>query len=192
MYTSTIVELSSEPARKISCKRCQYRKLRCSRTEPCRNCESAQQACEYREVDRKRRPATHEYVASLENRVARLESFIATLQGSSAAERDAMLRTVTFGDHLGSTGSRDAEVAGKRPSGTGRESSANLQIDLEGSLIYHGANGGGPPTTVAFSEKSAQFPRGSESDSKFEHVAEHFGISLQDELVTDALMQFFK
>ncbi|KAF6810345.1 transcription factor, partial [Colletotrichum plurivorum] len=143
-------------------------------------------------------PATHEYVASLENRVARLESFITTLQGSSAAERDAMLRTVTFGDHLGSTSSRDAEVAGKRPSGTGRGSSANLQIDLEGSLIYHGAtsiyraNAGGPATLAVFGESSTQLSRGSESESKFEHVAEHFGISLQDELVTDALMQFFK
>ncbi|KAL0765821.1 hypothetical protein CaCOL14_011561 [Colletotrichum acutatum] len=29
-------------------------------------------------------------------------------------------------------------------------------------------------------------------DSNFEHVAEHFGINLHDELVDDALMQFFK
>lgn len=29
-------------------------------------------------------------------------------------------------------------------------------------------------------------------DSNFDHVAEHFGINMHNELITDALMQFFK
>lgn len=79
-----------------------------------------------------------------------------------------------------------------------RGSSENLQVDLEGSLIYHGATsiyrahlgvparGNASPSR----ELSANYVVG--PDSNFEHVAEHFGINLNDELVDDALMQFFK
>ncbi|KAF5527928.1 putative transcriptional regulatory protein [Colletotrichum aenigma] len=190
-----------EPAKRISCKRCQYRKLKCSRTEPCQNCVTAKQTCEYREVDRKRRPATHEYVVSLENRVASLESFIRSLQTAPDKERDEMLRTVSFGDHLQAGGSRTVEnrkTAQRTPEDEGRRSTAHLQVDVEGSLIYHGAtsiyraNAYRPTTSNTLGAFSSQSSPNLVSESTFEHVAEHFGINLQDELVSDALLQFFK
>ncbi|KAL1869590.1 hypothetical protein Daus18300_005444 [Diaporthe australafricana] len=169
-------------------------------SEPCQNCATAGQACEYREVDRKRRPATHEYVASLENRVAWLESFIGRLQAAPGQERDSMLQSVSFGDHPPAP---ESSVATVRPTtgndgGHKRESSANLQIDLEGSLIYHGAtsiyraHSGRPATGTAFGESSALSNQSVDSDTNFEYVAEHFRINLHDELVHDALLQFFK
>ncbi|KXH28465.1 hypothetical protein CNYM01_10576 [Colletotrichum nymphaeae SA-01] len=136
---------------------------------------------------------------SLENRVAWLESFIGKLQAAPSPERDILLKTVSFGDHL-STPERASvlSVSEEQNPEPSRGSSENLQVDLEGSLIYHGATSIyrahlGVPAQGSASpshELSANYVVG--PDSNFEHVAEHFGISLYDELVDDALMQFFK
>lgn len=176
--------------------------LKCSRTKPCQNCATAGQACEYREVDRKRRPATHEYVTSLEDRVAWLESFIGRLQAAPAQERDDLLQSMSFGDHLPARRPLASTSNPNSDKGQGghytRESIANLQVDLEGSLIYHGAtsiycaHSGRPTTGNDFGASSALSKHASASDTNFEYVAEHFGISLHDELVHDALLQFFK
>lgn len=109
-----------------------------------------------------------------------------------------MLQSVSFGDHLparqtsASTGTPDKDADGNHKP----ESSANLQVDLEGSLIYHGATSiyqpGRAATGNAVSEHSAFSKHPADSDNNFEYVAEHFGISLHDELVHDALLQFFK
>lgn len=176
--------------------------LKCSRTEPCQNCATAGQSCEYREVDRKRRPATHEYVTSLENRVAWLESFIGRLQEAPVHERDDLLQSVSFGDHLPARRPLASTSNSNLDKGQGghhtRETTANLQVDLEGSLIYHGptsiyrAHSGRPTTGNDLGASSALSKHPSASDTNFEYVAEHFGISLHDELVHDALLQFFK
>lgn len=85
-----------------------------------------------------------------------------------------------------------------RDSSHKRESSADLQVDLEGSLIYHGATSiyrthpGRLGTGDGFGGYSALSKDPGDSDKNFEYVAEHFGISLHDELVHDALLQFFK
>ncbi|KAL3295967.1 TEA1-TY1 enhancer activator [Colletotrichum asianum] len=177
------------------------RKLKCSRTEPCQNCATAKQTCEYREIDRKRRPATHEYVVSLENRVASLESFIRSLQTSPDKERDEMLQTVSFGDHLQASGSstnENRQTAQRTSEDGGRRTTAHLQVGLEGSLIYHGAtsiyraNAYRPTTSNTLGALPIQSSPNIAYESTFEHVAEHFGINLQDELVSDALLQFFK
>lgn len=137
-------------------------------------------------------------MVSLENRVAWLESFIGRLQTAPSQERDSLLQTVSFGDHLparesGSTVDLRKEKNGCRNRGSG----ANLQVDLEGSLIYHGAtsiyraHSSKPPQGTA-SEHLTQLTRSAGSDSNFGYVAEHFGINLHDEMVDDALMQFFK
>lgn len=138
-------------------------------------------------------------MTSLENRVAWLESFIGRLRSAPAGERDDMLQRVSFGDHLpdrqpSASTSRPDVPSGEKGGGLARASNANLQVDLEGSLIYHGATSiyrahpGRPSTATGrvSSKHSASF------DSNFEYVAEHFGISLHDELVQDALLQFFK
>lgn len=134
-------------------------------------------------------------MVGLENRVAWLESFIGTLRAASSHERDNLLQTVSFGDHLPA---RDAVSPLKQTrekeggNNSNRDISANLQVDLEGSLIYHGATsiyrGSGPST----SELQTISTRPMSSESNFEYVAEHFGITLNDAIVDDALMQFFK
>lgn len=139
-------------------------------------------------------------MASLENRVAWLESFIGRLQAAPGPERDEMLQSVSFGDHLPAPQPSASTVNPNRDKGGGhrRESSANLQVDLEGSLIYHGATSiyrarsGRPESGNAFGEHSALSKHSADSDNNFEYVAEHFGICLHDELVHDALLQFFR
>lgn len=150
-------------------------------------------------MGRKRRPASHEYVVGLETRVAWLESFIGRLQAASSEERDSLLNTVSFGDHLPSRES----VATLQPSSeqegeSSQDRSANLQVDLEGSLIYHGptsiysVHSNEPIRDTTLDEASFPLAHHVSSSSNFEYVAEHFGINLHDELVHDALMQFFK
>jgi hypothetical protein len=111
-----------------------------------------------------------------------------------------MLQSVSFGDHLPARQPLASNVDPDKDKRTTqrRESSANLQVDLEGSLIYHGAtsiyraHSGRPTTGNSTEELSASSKHPSASDTNFEYVAEHFGISLHDELVHDALLQFFK
>src|SRR3546814_14158697 len=57
--------------------------LKCSKTIPCGVCRKAGVVCEYREVDRKRRPASQDHVVLLQSRVAWLEDFIQSLQNAS-------------------------------------------------------------------------------------------------------------
>lgn len=107
---------------------------------------------------------------------------------------------LSFGDHLPAPERSGAitKPATGNDSSHKRESSANLQVDLEGSLIYHGAtsiyraHSGRPAPGTAFGESSALSNHTVDSDPNFEYVAEHFGINLHDELVHDALLQFFK
>lgn len=139
-------------------------------------------------------------MTSLENRVAWLEAFIGRLQAAPGHERDEMLQSVSFGDHLPVP--QPSEPTTNLDQGDNgiqkQESSANLQVDLEGSLIYHGAtsiyraHSARPSTGCTSGGHSALSTHSMDSDTNFEYVAEHFGISLHDELVHDALMQFFK
>lgn len=139
-------------------------------------------------------------MTSLENRVAWLEAFVRRLQAAPGHERDEMLQSVSFGDHLPARqpSAPDANPDRDKESSHERESGAHLQVDLEGSLIYHGATSIYRAHSVksaignAFDERSALSKQTPDSDSNFEYVAEHFGISLHDELVHDALLQFFK
>ncbi|KAF0324443.1 transcription factor [Colletotrichum asianum] len=178
--------MATEPAKRISQLQempISKGQLKCSRTEPCQNCATAKQTCEYREIDRKRRPATHD------------------LQTSPDKERDEMLQTVSFGDHLQASGSstnENRQTAQRTSEDGGRRTTAHLQVGLEGSLIYHGAtsiyraNAYRPTTSNTLGALPIQSSPNIAYESTFEHVAEHFGINLQDELVSDALLQFFK
>ncbi|KAF4466941.1 transcription factor [Fusarium albosuccineum] len=179
----------------MSCKRCQFRKLRCSRTEPCDKCLQAQQTCEYRQDDRKRRPASRQYVTSLENRIASLEGLLMRIKQASPDEREQLLEDVSFDQWLDvsssgyhvvsktSTAESPATCQGKvdQPSG--------LQAGPQGFLIYHG------PTSI-YRIRTGGTPLSSfdntSSEGQFDHVAQHFGIDLGDELVMVALRQFFR
>lgn len=171
--------------------------LKCSRTEPCTQCATATQQCEYRETDTKRRPATRGYVSSLENRIAGLESLVAKLKNATPAERDRILLDVSFVDHL-EPRTGDAGKAGGRcdlsPFGAKRSC---LHSGPEGSLVFHG------PTSIYHLSTGNTDPRDEDAErvldvadavrqSHLLTVADHFGIDLDGELVANALLYFFR
>ncbi|KAM0420408.1 hypothetical protein ACHAPT_011829 [Fusarium lateritium] len=147
------------------------------------------------QVDRKRRPASHDYVKSLEDRVAWLESFITQVQVASPRDRDALLSTVSFRKHS-PVSNFSATETNPSPDIT-THGQADLQPGLDGSLIYHGATSIYRAQTVnqaqlAVKDASTQPPLYTGSESNFAHVLEHFGINIEDEVIAKALMQFFK
>lgn len=163
----------------LSCKRCQHRKLRCSRTLPCQNCTTAKITCEYKQVDRKRRPASHDYVKSLESRISWFETFISNLQAASPEDRDLLLKSIP--SKVSET-KKDADVLRDHVK-------ADLKLSLDGSLIYHG------PTSIyraQIQRTEHQPPIYTAQESNFAHVLQHFGISINDEIIDRALMTFFK
>ncbi|KAK1701813.1 hypothetical protein BDP67DRAFT_585826 [Colletotrichum lupini] len=86
--------------KRISCKRCQQRKIRCSRTFPCTNCSTASAKCEFRESDFKRPPVSREYVAALESRIASLESLLGNLKAADGDERNQILDDLEVQDYV--------------------------------------------------------------------------------------------
>ncbi|WXC44233.1 hypothetical protein QX201_003969 [Fusarium graminearum] len=111
----------------LSCKRCRYRKLRCTRTSPCGNCATAGVSCEYEKTDKRRNPPSSEYTDGLRNRVASLEAFIQDLKDASPTRRDEMLGTVAF------TPTPTAGPSQVTQSET--PTIAHLKPDVQGSLI---------------------------------------------------------
>ncbi|KAH0421668.1 transcription factor [Colletotrichum camelliae] len=184
----------SKPVNRISCKRCQYRKLKCSRTEPCQNCITSKTACEYREVDRKRVPVSHEYVASLESRLSWFESFVKNLRAASPKQREEMLNSTALDDksHRSETQAPGEYIT---QLGIHAGNQENLELGLEGSLVYHGA-------TSIFRAEAENGQKDVADrvgqgyydgvESNFESVMEHFGIGIQDEVVMKSLTQFFR
>ncbi|KAI5460498.1 fungal-specific transcription factor domain-containing protein [Mariannaea sp. PMI_226] len=181
--------------KKLSCKRCQYRKLKCSRTEPCGSCTEAGKVCEYREVDRKRRPVSAKYVMELENRVAHLEALLAET-GAVSGARAALLNAPDLDNNAQGSSTQGSQHQLSPTNSI--NCSDNLEPGPEGSLVYHG------PTSIVHTRLRQSFNTTANTDpdgrsfgqpsidSSFEQIAEHFGITIEDELVTNALMLFFK
>lgn len=142
-------------------------------------------------MDQKRRPASHEHVLILQNRVDWLEQFVRNLQQMGHAERDALLRSISLGDdpspcESGSNILHLPEV--------GSLSNVTPQLGIEGALSYHG------PTSI-YRVFSGHDHREGESErslartkptSNVENVLSHFGIDLDSREVSGALMLFFK
>jgi transcription factor-like protein len=152
-------------------------------------------ACEYPVVDQKRTPASAEYALSLERRVAWLESFIADLSDASPEDRERMLQSasVTHQRPQDKTSPPGTLAAPLRESlSLDEPASANLELDLDGTLIFHGA------TSIYRTEPHRQLPgltaapSSSPAESNFDHVMAHFGISLEGDIVVRALMDFFR
>ncbi|CAM1501855.1 Fc.00g038390.m01.CDS01 [Cosmosporella sp. VM-42] len=145
-----------------------------SHKEPCSSCITANQVCEYRERDEKRRPCSHEYVLGLEYRIAWLESLVMQGKASLPEDRDASLQSVSFNDHL----------------------AARTQQSDSGWSTLTDSNIGRPQADLRLGPEERDNP-GSPSlsylglDSNFEHVLRHFDIDIQDEVITDVLMLFF-
>jgi len=166
--------------------------LKCSRTEPCTSCAAANTECEYRRIDQKRTPASSEYAASLESRVAWLESFIANLHNASDAERERLLQSAAINQQAGRQVPSDALRLDNPSSG-------NLELDLDGTLIFHGATSiyrtepSGQSPSPSLSGHHLPFPGSSSgSESNFDHVMAHFGISIEGDTVINALTYFFR
>lgn len=149
-------------------------------------------------MDRKRRPASHDYVKGLEDRIAWLESFITQVQVASPREREALLSTVSFRKQ---PPVNSFTVTATDSSSDNNNNNTHIQADLrpglDGSLIYHGATSIYRAQTVnqaqlAVNDATTQPPLYTGSESNFAHVLEHFGINIEDEAIAKALMQFFK
>ncbi|KAI8262562.1 hypothetical protein K4K58_000538 [Colletotrichum sp. SAR11_239] len=158
------------------------------------NCVTSKTACEYREVDRKRVPVSHEYVASLESRLSWFESFVKNLRAASPEQREEMLKSTALDDKSPRS---ETQAPGEYITQLGIHAGnqANLELGLEGSLVYHGA------TSIFRAE--AEHGQKDVTDrvgqgyydgveSNFESVMEHFGIGMHDEVVMKSLTQFFR
>ncbi|KAH7028201.1 fungal-specific transcription factor domain-containing protein [Microdochium trichocladiopsis] len=92
--------MQSHSTRQISCKRCQKRKIKCSRTFPCVNCTTTGVPCEFRNDGARKFPISRDYVESLETQVANFEHFLAQLKATPAGrQRDAMIDDLQLTDH---------------------------------------------------------------------------------------------
>ncbi|KAK4076582.1 transcriptional regulator family: Fungal Specific TF [Trichoderma aggressivum f. europaeum] len=167
---------------------------RCSRTEPCEKCTTADVKCEYSVIDRKRTPASAEYALSLERRVQSLESFIMNLKSASHKEREHMLLSMTA-DQLSNVppGNRMEREVLK----INELNSTNLELDIDGALIFHGATSiyRVEPHGYSQSRHNPMLSWAGQTGSvvtNFEHVMEHFGISSEGDVVIRALTDFFR
>ncbi|RDL39788.1 uncharacterized protein BP5553_04128 [Venustampulla echinocandica] len=93
----------ADPKKRISCKRCQDRKIKCSRTSPCQRCTAAGVRCEFRGDGMKRAPISREYVTALESRIGALESFLSDLKAAPSCQQERMINVIEFGGQLQTT-----------------------------------------------------------------------------------------
>lgn len=111
------------------------------------------------------------------------------IKQASADERERLLENVSFDQWLDahSTEAQKPEASSATP--TKSVQPFGLQAGPQGLLIYHGPTSiyrirtGGPP----LSSSDMTSPGG-----QFDHVAQHFGIGLEDEVIMTALHQFFR
>ncbi|KAL4406864.1 hypothetical protein CABS03_11303 [Colletotrichum abscissum] len=165
---------------------------------------------------RKRVPASHEYVASLESRISWLETFVQSLRVATPEQREEMLNSTAAAegkDHSLPSSSykaqkeiRTDEGAPLAPGnyishlGIHARSSANLELGLEGSLIYHGATSIFRVDLPSISKDprdpentTAALLRGGGIEANFESVMQHFGIDgPSSPAVLQSLTQFFR
>lgn len=156
---------------------------------PCNVCQKAKVGCEYRPLDRKRKPASQDHVNLLRNRVAWLEEFILELQNSSAAERDAKLRTID----LASTSLKQAASIFAEPQiGSAFYSTSAMKMSHADSPSFHG------PTSIYHVIEGSEggnnqlSPVGSDTFKSADHVLKHFNIDIDADIVTQTLLLFFK
>ncbi|ETS87475.1 hypothetical protein PFICI_01303 [Pestalotiopsis fici W106-1] len=130
--------MQSQLSNQISCKRCQKRKIRCSRTSPCINCSLASATCEYRDDRSRRLPISRDYVASLESRVAKLETFLAQLKKAPREQRDSLIDSINFLDDSADYSANAGQKSHQMGAAVHDPAKAVLRQEDEGSLTYHG------------------------------------------------------
>ncbi|KAM6505526.1 hypothetical protein FSOLCH5_013702 [Fusarium solani] len=108
---------------------------------------------------------------------------------TSADERERLLENVSFDQWLDAHSSEAQKPEASSATPTKSVQPFGLQAGPQGLLIYHGPTSiyrirtGGPP----LSPSDMISP-----DGQFDHVAQHFGIGLEDEVIMTALHQFFR
>ncbi|KAF4992529.1 hypothetical protein FDECE_13686 [Fusarium decemcellulare] len=113
------------------------------------------------------------------------------IKGATPEDQEVLLDSVCFADHLrprrDSSSQSPLEFTARAT-----RIKPELELDLEGSLIYHG------PTSICRIRPHDQLPGDlplsglDAKDSQFRQVTEHFGINLDDMLVTESLALFFR
>ncbi|KAF2019331.1 hypothetical protein BU24DRAFT_418931 [Aaosphaeria arxii CBS 175.79] len=147
-----------DTTRRLACKRCQARKIKCNRVQPCSNCIQGKHNCEYRASDGRKHPVSHKYLGALEARLAWFESLTQNLKKASNEERDKLLAGVTLDDHLeGQNGFDIADSQQQPSSSTGPESigtpqASSLRSGPQGGLQYHG------PTSIYLDADATESP----------------------------------
>lgn len=143
-------------------------------------------------MDQKRKPASQDHVRLLQTRVAWLEDFIADLQTSSSSEREAKLRDINF---LTNTSRDVVPVTNGSPQSDASPRATNFHVTSDGSLSFHGRTSiyqvmfEDPDTSI----RTTSSPVAIESRSRNEdYVLQHFAIDINDDMVTQALILFFK
>jgi len=182
-----------ERKRKISCQRCQLRKIKCTRVHPCSSCTLAGQECNFRADDSKRRPVGRNYVLALESQVAQYESLLRKAKGASEEERKALLDNISFSEPSPSLdpSSSNSDI-GIDTLVSSRLATMSLQPSPQGSLLFHG------PTSMY--QRDAPLDRPQESSSpesqrdlrrwrNLEVAAQN--LHVEDEVLKKALSMFF-
>ncbi|KAJ4199347.1 hypothetical protein NW759_016132 [Fusarium solani] len=111
------------------------------------------------------------------------------IKQASADERERLLENVSFDQWLDAHSSEAQKPEASSATPTKSVQPFGLQAGPQGLLIYHGPTSiyrirtGGPP----LSPSDMISP-----DGQFDHVAQHFGIGLEDEVIMTALHQFFR
>ncbi|KAK4871119.1 hypothetical protein LT330_000356 [Penicillium expansum] len=167
-----------DEVKKISCKRCQARKIKCSRILPCSNCVQSNHECEYRQNDARRRPVSHEYLKSLETRLVWYESFVRELKTASNEERDVMLHELSINED--SLDSLPMPSCGK----SSTQNTGRLKYGSSGSLQYHG------PTSIYVDPQTNKSEQISQPTSFSAHADDMIKLRLGKTLgVSQALIQ---
>ncbi|KAH7109091.1 fungal-specific transcription factor domain-containing protein [Dendryphion nanum] len=193
-----------ESTRRLACKRCQTRKIKCNRVQPCAHCVQANHVCEFRTNDGRRRPVSHKYLSALETRLAWFESLTQELKKASNDERDELLAGVSLDDHLESRGeTEDALIDNNSPAAS--ETSINshtvsLRSGPQGALQFHG------PTSIYLDAGSTDpmidergptaIPRGGNASTPFAPDAFSIlrlasALGVDDVLIRETLALFF-
>ncbi|KAK1624793.1 fungal-specific transcription factor domain-containing protein [Colletotrichum phormii] len=106
-----------------------------------KTCITSNTPCEYRPVDRKRVPVSHEYVASLESRISWLETFVQSLRAATPEQREEMLNSTAAEmegkDHPSPRSSKQAQEETQTDEADRASSSASIPGDYISHLGIH-------------------------------------------------------
>ncbi|KAJ5266729.1 fungal-specific transcription factor domain-containing protein [Penicillium angulare] len=126
------------PRMRISCRRCQIRKLKCTRVDPCRSCIASGSECSFRDDDARRRPVSRARFVALEERVASYETILRKLREATPEQRQAILDDLSINEETAPVSSFNPATPIFDYSGSSRLSTTSLQPGPKGYLSFYG------------------------------------------------------